>query len=144
MVEQLKMFDDIDDIDDDEMEDDEEGYTDNEHEIDILVADLRKNREHSRESLVEITKIRKRLEEDITGKNGKDFRNRQVLDEKIKIYSSIANSELQLLKHVDSSIKIEVDIRERTIKRDIAMDDANPLEKFTIADIAEKLTDIKK
>jgi len=78
----------------------------------VLLQELIKNREELREMLKTILELRKKADELLPSSN--DFRKRYIMDEKIKLITSIFDLELKTRDRIDSSIKNEFELRRKT------------------------------
>ena len=85
---------------------------DDNKELDSLLKELKNNRENLHEMLVDISGFRKSL--DVLLPEKMDFRNRHLMRERMNSVTEIVRGELAIRGQIDSSIKLEIDIRRRS------------------------------
>lgn len=94
-----------------------------------LISEIRANRDGLKNMLNEINELKSKIN-DILPKD-KDFRNRHLIDEKVKIISSVVELELKVRDKIDSSVKNEFEIR-----RKIREDEKSDSDEITLDEIA--------
>lgn len=126
---------------------------DDNKELDSLLEELKQNRENLHEMLVDISEFRKHL--DILLPNKMDFRDKYIMPERMKAVTEILRGELAIRGQIDSSIKLEIDIRRRSTDEEIedlptqirmyakAMEMLEERKNKTIKNLPEKLKVIK-
>jgi len=85
---------------------------DDNKELDSLLKELKNNRENLHEMLVDVSGFRKSL--DILLPEKMDFRNRHLMRERMNSVTEIVRGELAIRGQIDSSIKLEIDIRRKS------------------------------
>lgn len=89
--------------------------TENERELNNLLGELKDNRESLHKMLEDIGNFRSNLDVLLPTKDGRvDFKNRHLLAERMKTVTEIIKGELAVRSQIDSSIKLETDMRKRT------------------------------
>ena len=73
-----------------------------------LISEIRNNRVETRSMLTKVVDFRNNIERLIP--NVQDYKNRFLIDEKIKIITSVLSTELNIRKHLDDSVKTEFDL----------------------------------
>lgn len=101
--------------------------------INKLLNELNCNRDELQDILSRISELRDGITALLPA--GKDFRNKFIVDQKMKIFTEIIKAELDVRKQIDSSIRTEVDIR-RKVEDDV--DDKKYADISKIADAIEK------
>src|SRR6056297_1650677 len=77
-----------------------------------LIEDYKINRDKLKQLAIEIEALKDRLDE-IMPSDSRDFRQRYIMDEKIKIMSSVIGNLLDIRKEISKSIKDEIDMRNK-------------------------------
>lgn len=126
---------------------------DDNKELDSLLKELKNNRENLHEMLDDISKFRKSLE--ILLPEKMDFRNRHLMRERMNSVTEILRGELAIRGQIDSSIKLEIDIRRKNTEEEVddlptqirmyakAMELLEEKKEKTINKLPEKLKIIK-
>lgn len=81
-------------------------------ELNNLLSELKSNREDLHEMLDDITEFRKNL--DILLPKKLDFREKFLMQERMRSVTEILRGELAIRGQIDSSIKLEIDIRRKS------------------------------
>lgn len=90
---------------------------DDNKELNSLLEELKHNREDLHEMLGDITEFRKNL--DILLPKKLDFREKFLMQERMRSVTEILRGELAIRGQIDSSIKLEIDIRRKSTDEDI-------------------------
>lgn len=77
-----------------------------------LIEDYKINRDKLKQLATEIEALKDRLSE-IMPTDSRDFRQRYIMDEKIKIVSSVIGNLLDIRKEISKSIKDEIEMRNK-------------------------------
>lgn len=85
---------------------------DDNKELNSLLGELKENRESLHDMLDDISEFRKKL--DILLPRKLDFREKFLMQERMKTVTEILRGELAIRGQIDSSIKLEIDIRKKT------------------------------
>ena len=89
--------------------------TENEKALKNLLGELKNNRESLHVMLEDIGSFRSNLDVLLPKTGGKvDFKNRHLLAERMKTVTEIIKGELAVRSQIDSSIKLETDMRKKT------------------------------
>lgn len=89
--------------------------TENEKALNNLLGELKENRESLHKMLDDIGSFRSNLDVLLPMRDGKfDFRDKHLLAERMKTMTEIIKGELSIRSQIDSSIKLETDMRKRT------------------------------
>ena len=90
-------------------------------EMDGLLKELKVNRENLHDMIKDVVGFRTKMDKLIpTTKEGKlDFKNRFVLAERMKTITEVIKSELAIRNQIDSSIKLETDMRRRSVEEEL-------------------------
>jgi len=83
-----------------------------------LIEELSDNRKDLHGIVKDVEKLRNQLGSVLPANI--DFRNRYILENKIKTIAAVISSELQVRKQIDDNIKLEVDLRSKTGEGDIS------------------------
>jgi len=86
-------------------------------ELNSLLEELKENRKSLHDMLNDICDFRKNL--DILMPSKTDFRNKFIMQEKMKSVTEILKGELAIRGQIDSSIKLEIDIRKKSTDEEI-------------------------
>jgi len=86
-------------------------------ELNSLLKELKNNREDLHGMLGDITEFRKNL--DILLPKSLDFRQKFLMQERMRSVTEILRGELAIRGQIDSSIKLEIDIRRKSTDEDI-------------------------
>jgi len=84
---------------------------DNDNTFESLLKELRTNRKSLDDMVIDATVFRKKL--DVLLPSGSDYKNRFVMMERMKTLSQVITSELQIRSQIDSSIKLEADLKKK-------------------------------
>ena len=90
---------------------DEDGNT-----VNKLLTDLSDNRFELKGMLVDVKKFRTNIDKLLPEKM--DFKNKWLMPERMKILTEVIRNELSIRQQIDSSLKIEIDIRRKTKDED--------------------------
>lgn len=91
--------------------------TNDQNELDSLLEELKDNRKNLHGMLEDIKSFRENLDTLLPAKM--DFRQKYLLQERMKTVTEIIKGELAVRNQIDSSIKLEMDMRRRTEDADI-------------------------
>lgn len=86
-------------------------------ELNSLLEELKENRKSLHDMLDDISDFRKNL--DVLMPSKQDFRNKFVMQEKMRSVTEILKGELAIRGQIDSSIKLEIDIRKKSTDDEI-------------------------
>jgi hypothetical protein len=89
--------------------------------VEELIEDMKQNRGEMYDMLDDIKSFRKTLH--ILLPDKVDFKNRFILENKMKVLSSVLDTELSIRKQIDSSIKDEIGLRSKHLEEDASTDD---------------------
>lgn len=115
----------------------EEDFEKIENIYDELITEIRENRNQMSEMLETAIEFRKRVSE-IIPKNS-DFKNKWVLEEKMKLIVSIFGVELDIRKQKEASLKSEIEMRRKISGDDEKNADANAKDVIQLAKAIEIL-----
>jgi len=122
-------------------------------ELDSLLEELKQNRENLHDMLNDIYDFRKNL--DILLPAKMDYKQKFLMPERMRSVTEILKGELAIRSQIDSSIKLEIDIRKRSTDDDVedlpsqirmyakAMELLKERKNKTIKQLPEKLKIIK-
>jgi|GEM_PF-3303999 len=123
-------------------------------ELDSLLEELKENRENLHEMLNDVSEFRKNLDLLLPAKL--DYREKYLMQERMKAVTEILRGELAIRGQIDSSIKLEIDIRKRTTDDEFedlptqikiyakAMEMLENKKKSIIKELPDKLKLVKK
>jgi len=103
-----------------------------------LIKELSKNRKDLHKIVKDVEGLREKLNDIIPSKI--DFRQRHILENKLKTIAAVISSELQVRKQIDDNIKLEVELRSKTGEGD----ESPEQRQKDIRMLAEALEQLKK
>jgi hypothetical protein len=95
----------------------------NQERLKALIEEIETNRNNSKELLVELKKARESIGAIIP--KTIDFKNKYVLEGKLKTLATLIGSELSVIKHIDDSSKTEFELRKKLDNEDIELKDVS-------------------
>lgn len=90
---------------------------DDNKELNSLLDELKENRKSLHDMLDDISEFRKNL--DVLMPSKTDFRNKFIMQEKMRSVTEILKGELAIRGQIDSSIKLEIDIRKKSTDEEV-------------------------
>ena len=102
-----------------------------------LIKELSTNRKDLHDMISDVKSLRKLLSGLIPEKV--DYKNRYLLDSKLKTIASIISSELAIRSQIDQSLKLEIDVRTKTGESDTSPEKR----EREIRELARALEDIQ-